>query len=347
MMSDYSADDDDDLPEDVPQEPSTDIGEGMHGFTVNSVGRFDKIMAGLCPSLSRTRIKALIQDGCVTLDGAACRDPSRLVTDGQIVTIDVPAPVRSHPQAESIPLDIIYEDDHLLVINKPAGLVVHPGAGNHSGTLVNALLAHCGDTLSGIGGVLRPGIVHRLDKDTSGLMVVAKSDRAHRGLAEQLSDRSLSREYLALVWKIPTPPVGRIEASLGRSTVNRQRMVVTRRQGRHAVTHYRCEEFFGRAATLVRCKLETGRTHQIRVHMDYLGHPLIGDQSYGMQPTGQRALLKKETLDPEAIETIIAFPRQALHATEIAFIHPATGEAMGFDVAPPDDFTDLVDLLRG
>jgi 23S rRNA pseudouridine1911/1915/1917 synthase len=305
-------------------------------------GRLDKVLAGLSPGLSRTRLKNLIQAGEATVDGAVCGDPSFAVRAGQILAVTVPAPVKHYPEAENIPLDIVYEDEHLLVIDKQAGLVVHPGAGNHAGTLVNALLYHCGDTLSGIGGVLRPGIVHRLDKDTTGLMVVAKSDVAHQGLAAQLSDRSLSREYQALVWKIPAPPLGRVVADIARSTANRQKMTVARRNGRHAATQYKTIERYGAAAALVACKLETGRTHQVRVHMAHIGHPLVGDQLYGLQVTAQRALLKKEGAAADVIEAVLEFPRQALHAWKIGFIHPVSGDFLTFEAQPPDDFNGLI-----
>ncbi len=305
-------------------------------------GRLDKILAGLCPGLSRTRLKALIQAGEVTVDGDVCADPSAPVAPGQRLGVTVPAPVKHYPEPENIPLSIVYEDAHLLVIDKQAGLVVHPGAGNHAGTLVNALLYHCGDTLSGIGGVLRPGIVHRLDKDTTGLMVVAKSDVAHRGLAAQLSDRSLSREYKALVWKIPTPPVGRIAADIARSAANRQKMAVARRNGRFAATQYKTVERYGQAAALVTCKLETGRTHQVRVHMAHIGHPLIGDPLYGLQTTAQRALLKKAGAADDVIAAVLNFPRQALHASKIGFVHPVLGAYMTYESALPEDFNVLI-----
>lgn len=309
-------------------------------------GRLDKILAEACEGLSRTRLKALILDGAVMVDGAVCRDPSGLITEGQAMTVAVPEAVPHHPEPENIPLDIVYEDDDLLVINKQAGLVVHPGAGNPSGTMVNALLYHCGDSLSGIGGVLRPGIVHRLDKDTTGLMVVAKSDAAHQGLSAQLSDRSLSRVYKALVWKIPTPAFGHVDAPIARSTANRQKMMIARRGGRDAVTHYKVTERFGESVGLVECRLETGRTHQIRIHMAHIGHPLVGDPIYGAQPTAQRALLKKMDLEAEKIEDIIGLPRQMLHAFHIGFIHPLTGETMEFEAKLTGDFEAVLNTIK-
>ncbi len=331
-------DEDDDLPDEA--------GGGSFSGNAISAGRFDKVLAEVFPRLSRTRLKNLIMEGSALLDGMTCRDPSAAVTAGQALGVDVPAPVKSYPEPESIPLDVVYEDDHLLVINKQAGLVVHPGAGNPSGTLVNALLHHCGETLSGIGGVLRPGIVHRLDKDTTGLMVVAKSDAAHRGLAEQLSDRSLSREYRAVVWKIPVPPAGRIDRPLARSGADRQKMAVVRKGGRQAATQYRIVERYGDAACLLNCRLETGRTHQVRVHAASIGHPLIGDPLYGLQATAQRALLKKTGLNEVSRESILAFPRQALHAWRIGFIHPVNEEDMAFEAPIPKDISQLIYHLK-
>lgn len=318
---------------------------GVIEVTASGAGRLDKILAELS-RLSRTRLKGLILDGAVTLDGTVCADPSAHVSEGQAMCVTAPAPVPHYPDPENIPLDIVYEDADLLVINKQAGLVVHPGAGHRGGTLVNALLYHCGASLSGIGGVLRPGIVHRLDKDTTGLMVVAKSDRAHQGLAAQLADRTLSREYLALVWHVPTPPIGRIDAPIARSAANRQKMTVVRQGGRHAVTHYKVDRRFGDAAALVKCRLETGRTHQIRVHMAHVKHPLAGDPLYGAQPTAQRAALKKAGMDAALIEEVIAFPRQMLHAWRIGFTHPVTGEDMAWETAPPEDFEATFSLFK-
>ena len=235
----------------------------------------------------------------------------------------------------------------MLVINKTVGMVVHPGAGNQNGTLVSALLYHCGDSLSGIGGVKRPGIVHRLDKDTSGLMVVAKNDRAHNGLAEQLVDRSLSRLYQALVWKEPTPIKGTINAPIGRDQKNRLKMSVrSHAVGREAITHYLREETFSGIASLVTCKLQTGRTHQIRVHMQHLGHPLLGDPLYGLPPQEQRSLMNRGGYEEEDRDFVMAFPRQALHAAGIQFIHPVSGEEMEFESDLPQDLQELLDLLR-
>lgn len=307
--------------------------------------RLDKVLVTLCPELSRTRIKNLIDDGEVTVDGRACTTPAFKVSTGQMIEMIIPPPIDAAPQAEDIPLDVVYEDDDLLVINKPAGLVVHPGAGNWTGTLVNALLHYCGDELSGIGGVVRPGIVHRLDRDTTGLMVVAKTDLAHRGLSAQLADRSLSRTYTALVWDV-TQPKGLVDRPILRSSSNRQKMTIALGGGgRDARTHYRRIKTFGDVISLIECDLETGRTHQIRVHMESIKHPLIGDPAYGMQRTGQTSRIKKADFSPELRDALLNFPRQALHASHIRFIHPGTDEEMEFDIDPPEDMGKLIEIL--
>lgn len=308
--------------------------------------RADKALAALCPELSRTRLQALITQGQVFVDDAVLESPSRKLEAGDAVRIIMPAPVQSVPEAEDIPLAVVYEDDDLLVINKPAGMVVHPGAGNWSGTLVNALLHHCADSLSGIGGVVRPGIVHRLDKETSGLIIVAKNDKAHRHLAEQLSDRSLSRTYFAVVLGVPFPIKGVVDRAIGRDRNSRLRMGTSGTGLRDARTHYLVAERFGEACALVQCDLETGRTHQIRVHMQLLGHPLIGDPLYGPQRTALAAKLKKGGYEPEVIEEVCAFPRQALHAAALRFIHPRTQEEMEFEAEPPEDLVKLLKLLK-
>jgi 23S rRNA pseudouridine1911/1915/1917 synthase len=306
--------------------------------------RLDKLLTEWCPEFSRTRLKGLIEDGDVTIDGRVCEQASFKVSRGQKITLIVPEPVEANPQPEDIPLDVVYEDESLLVINKPVGLVVHPGAGHHTGTLVNALLFHCGDSLSGIGGVVRPGIVHRLDRDTSGLMVVAKSDVAHRGLSAQLADRSLSRTYFALVWKVPQVK-GVVDKPIARHSTNRQRMVVPMMGGKDARTHYHRHQVFHDTVSLVQCDLETGRTHQIRVHMASIGHPLVGDPVYGLQKNAATSLLNRGGYTPEVRDEILTFPRQALHAAQIRFIHPVTEEEMTFDAEPPADFEHLVSLL--
>lgn len=308
--------------------------------------RLDKFLAGQLTDLSRARIQALIQDGQVFIDGALCESASVKLRGGQTIAVNIPPPEDAAPQAENIPLDIVFEDQDMLVINKPAGLVVHPGAGNWSGTLVNALLYHCGDSLSGIGGVVRPGIVHRLDKDTSGLMVVAKNDKAHQHLSAQLADRSLSRHYYAFVWKVPTSRKGVIDKPIGRHPTQRQKMAITARNGRKAVTRYEMRARYHDSAALVECKLETGRTHQIRVHMAHIGHPLIGDPAYGLQDNAAQSLLKKSGYGQEAIDALIDFPRQALHAYKIGFIHPQTNKVMDFEIPLPADLTAIKTVLE-
>lgn len=307
--------------------------------------RLDKALATLCPDYSRSRLKQLIEAGEVLLDGAPCADSSLKVTDGQVISLSIPEPVAAEPQPENIPLNIVYEDDHLLVIDKQVGLVVHPGAGNWTGTLVNALLYHCGDTLSGIGGVIRPGIVHRLDKDTSGLMVVAKSDAAHRGLAAQLEDRSLSRTYTALVWKVPATK-GVIDKPISRSPNNRMKMAIAPRGGREARTRYHRLAVYRDAISLMECDLDTGRTHQIRVHMQAIGHPLVGDPMYGLQKNAGLSLLKKGGYGQEVMKAATTFPRQALHATGIRFFHPLSDDDMMFESPIPSDMAELIALLE-
>ena len=302
--------------------------------------RLDKFLAFACPAQSRSRLKALIEAGEVRLGGRALRDPALKVLAGSSIELTVPAPVAAKPLGETIPLTVVFEDAHLLVIDKPAGLVVHPAAGHETGTLVNALIAHCGDSLSGIGGERRPGIVHRLDKDTSGLLVVAKNDKAHRGLSEQFADHGrtgpLRRAYFAFVWGALAKSRGIVDAPLGRSHRNREKMAVTKTgNGREAVTHYEAGEVFrGRdgktAVSLIACRLETGRTHQIRVHLTHIGHPLLGDLLYG----GSHKT-KARTLQPAAEAALGSLRRQALHAAELGFEHPVTGETLTFASALP------------
>lgn len=326
---------------------SSDLNE-TYRFVIDETqagGRADKVVSALCEDLSRARLQSLIADGLVTINGAALK-PSRKLAAGDVIEIEIPPVVPSVPQPEDIALDIVFEDEHLLVINKAAGMVVHPGAGNWSGTLVNALLHHCGDELSGIGGVARPGIVHRLDKDTTGLMVAAKNDRAHQGLSEQLSDRSLSRVYKALVLKVPMPVKGKIDRPIGRHSTARLKMAIDEKNGREAITHYKVEKSYGAACALVECKLETGRTHQIRVHMEIIKHPMIGDVLYGPQPTALRAALEKEGYGQETVEKLLSFPRQALHAGAISFIHPVTQKEMSFAAPLPEDIDNLLKLLE-
>jgi 23S rRNA pseudouridine1911/1915/1917 synthase len=312
--------------------------------------RLDAWLAGAAADLSRARAKALILAGRVAIGGQTIVEPKRPVKPGERVILDVPPPEPAEPGGEAIPLDVVYEDADLIVIDKPPGLVVHPAAGNQTGTLVNALIAHCGASLSGIGGVARPGIVHRLDKDTSGLMVVAKTDRAHRGLAAQFADHGrtgpLERGYLALVWGAPERSEGTVEAALARSPKNREKMAVVKVGGREAITHYRVRARYGPktkpVAALVECRLETGRTHQIRVHMAAIGHPVIGDRAYGA------GFATKATLLPEPARALVeAFPRQALHAYLLGFEHPATGETVRFERRPPADMAAVIASLAG
>jgi len=301
--------------------------------------RLDKFLADHGPELSRSHAKRLIEAGHLVSDGWTITDPNMRVKPGQRFVLTVPAVVPAKPEGQAIPLDIPYEDNDLLVIDKPAGLVVHPAPGNPDGTLVNALIRHCGKSLSGIGGVARPGIVHRLDKDTSGLLIVAKNDTAHRGLAEQLQSRQLKRIYLALVWGVPVPIHGRIEAAIGRNPKNRKKMAVLTRGGRPAATNYRLRARFGDVASLIECRLETGRTHQIRVHLAHLGHPLLGDPVYGRRRPPAR-------LPPAVATAIEAFSRQALHAHRIGFIHPKSGKALSFESNLPNDFNRLIKYLE-
>jgi len=294
--------------------------------------RLDKALS-LASGLSRERIKALMGEGRITLDGKAAAQASLKPAAGTSFAIDVPEAAPAEAIAQDIPLNIVFEDEHLIVIDKPAGLVVHPAAGNLDGTLVNALLHHCRGQLSGIGGVVRPGIVHRIDKETSGLLVVAKTDSAHEGLAKQFADHSIHRAYLALVAGVPKPVSGTVSGHIGRSDHDRKKMAVLHplnKRGKHAVTHYRLIEALG-LASLVECRLETGRTHQVRVHMSSIGHPLLGDPVYGRNPQRLRPIL-----------TQLHFARQALHAAELGFIHPVTGAAQNFVSALPADMAGLL-----
>jgi 23S rRNA pseudouridine1911/1915/1917 synthase len=305
------------------------------------------VLAARIPALSRSRLKALILDGQVAIAARTIRDPATSVNFGDTVTVTLPAPVPATPAGEAIPLTIVYEDDALIVIDKPSGLVVHPAAGHESGTLVNALIAHCGDSLSGIGGVKRPGIVHRLDKDTSGLMVVAKGDRAHRALSKQFANKvesGLKRGYLAFVWGAPDRAKGTIDAPLDRNPHNREKRAV-RAGGRPAVTHWQLlERFAGRdgkpVASLLACTLETGRTHQIRVHLAHIGHPILGDATYS---TGFKS--KASRLGPQTQAALAALGRQALHAYLLTIEHPDTEKVMEFRTELPGDLRRLRDAL--
>lgn len=308
--------------------------------------RIDKALSAYHEDLSRSRIQGLITSDQVLLNGKPLKAASYKLKLYDRVGLTIPEPEAYEPEAQDIPLSIVFEDEYLIVLNKQAGLVVHPGAGNKDGTLVNALLHHCGETLSGIGGVLRPGIVHRLDKDTSGLMVVAKDDKTHQGLSKQLADRSLSRTYWALVLRAPSPIKGVVDAALGRQPNNRQKMAVLKRDGRPSRTKYHVIRDYDGAVSLVECQLETGRTHQIRVHMQYIKHPLVGDPLYGPQPTALTGAFKRIGAGQELVDAFLAFPRQALHAKSIRFIHPITGDEHFYDFEVPDDFGKLLKYME-
>jgi 23S rRNA pseudouridine1911/1915/1917 synthase len=319
------------------------MNSGRHVVTFDesaSGERLDRALAMALPALTRSRVKALIESRRVALaDGRTIEEPSRKVKTGERFVVDIPEAEPAAPQPQALALDILYEDCDLLVLNKPAGMVVHPAPGNPDNTLVNALLAHCGDSLSGIGGVRRPGIVHRLDKDTSGVMVVAKNDATHRALSRLFASHDLTRIYKALVWGAPREKAGTVEAAIGRHPVDRKRMAVRRSGGRAALTEYWVERRFGPAlapvASLVGARLGTGRTHQVRVHLAHLGCPVVGDPVYGKK--------SRNTLAPAALK---AFKRQALHAAILEFRHPRTGREMRFATELPQDFRTLVSELN-
>lgn len=301
--------------------------------TLAAPGRLDKALAD-ASGLSRERIKGLIAQGAVSLSGAIADSPSAKAGGGQAYEIRLPPPEPLDTVAQAIPLKVVFEDEHLIVVDKPAGIVVHPAAGNPDGTLVNALLHHCRGQLSGIGGVARPGIVHRIDKDTSGLLVAAKSDAAHEGLSAQFADHSIARTYLAVCAGHPHSAAGTIEGRIGRSDANRKKMAVlpdSSARGKRAVTHYKVLQRLENCA-LIECRLETGRTHQVRVHLSSIGHPLVGDPVYGRTPPSLRPLLKR-----------LGFARQALHAASLGFEHPVTGERVEFRAEPPPDMRELID----
>ncbi len=293
--------------------------------------RLDRALALAIPTLSRERLKALLSAGHVRGPQGLARNPAAKATSGANYAVDVPEPTPAHNVAQDIALEIVFEDDHLLIVDKPAGLVVHPAAGNFDGTLVNALLHHCAGRLSGIGGVARPGIVHRIDKDTSGLLVVAKTDRAHEGLSAQFARHSIDRRYLAIVTGLPH--AGSVDAPLARSPHDRKKVAIVA-GGKRAVTHYSLVEPL-RDAALVECRLETGRTHQVRVHMASIGHPLLGDPVYGRVSGRNKDVLKR-----------LDFRRQALHAARLGFVHPVTSAALAFDSKMPHDMQDLFTELR-
>jgi len=308
--------------------------------------RLDRFLQSEAPDLSRTRLQALIKSGQVRENGKAIGEPGHKVKPGAAYELRIPEPEAALPEAEDLPLNIVYEDSSVLVLDKPPGIVVHPGAGHATGTLVNALIAHCGDSLAGIGGIKRPGIVHRLDKDTSGLLVIAKTDAAHKGLSAQFAahgaDGRLERAYLALVWGVPTPRAGRIATAIGRKATNRTKMaVVSQAAGRASATRYEIVERFTTdhekpLAALVRCRLETGRTHQIRVHMAHIGHPVMGDATYGGGFAASRGKLNQS-----AQQALDGLNRQALHAAVLGFEHPLTGKLMRFESLLPADMASL------
>jgi 23S rRNA pseudouridine1911/1915/1917 synthase len=299
--------------------------------------RIDRFLADQMPELSRSLIKAFIEDGKVSIDGKAILNPSYKIKIDSEISIIVPPPTEAIPIAQKIPLNIVYEDDDVIVVNKPVGLSVHPGAGQPDGTLVNALLYHCRDKLSSIGGVLRPGIVHRIDKDTSGIMIVAKNDKAHQSLSTQFADHTIERRYVAIIWGAPTAPRGVVHTNIARCKHNRQKMTIVQQGGKEAITHWKVIQKFADNgfyyASLIQCRLETGRTHHST------GHSLVGDQVYG---GGHSSWLKK--ISPEIQKTFQNFKRQALHAKSLGFIHPSTGERVFFDSELPQDFIELIDV---
>ena len=303
--------------------------------------RLDRLLAANCPAMSRTRLKSLIEGGHVSRGGATITDPSRRVKPGESYDVAIPPAAPAEPKPQEIPLAIVYEDDAVIVIDKPAGLVVHPAAGNRENTLVNALLAHCGASLSGIGGVMRPGIVHRLDKDTSGLMIVAKTDAAHASLARQLESRTLTRIYRAVVRGVPRPAAGEISGAIGRNPRSRKKMAVVKSGGKPATTRYKVLKSFGAEASLVECRLASGRTHQIRVHLAAIGHPVLGDPVYGGRMGGAKGSLRERV-------AIAAkrLGRQALHAHVIRFTHPTSGESREFVSDFPRDIKELIASLE-
>ncbi|MBI0536333.1 RluA family pseudouridine synthase [Roseomonas sp. KE2513] len=300
--------------------------------------RLDRAFAGM-GGLSRSRVKALVEAGHAARDGTTTTDPSESLRPGARYTLAVPPPEPATPLPQAMDLTILYEDRDLIVLDKPAGLVVHPAPGHQDGTLVNAILAHAGEDLSGIGGEKRPGIVHRLDKETSGVMVVAKTEAAHQALSTAFAERDLDRSYLALAWGTPSPVSGSVEAPVGRHPADRKRMAVVAR-GKHALTHYATERAWGAACSLLRCRLATGRTHQIRVHMAHIGHPLVGDPVYLRRTPGSAKLLPQAARD-----ALLSFPRQALHAQSLGFNHPITGKPLSFSTPLPSDMAALISAL--
>jgi 23S rRNA pseudouridine1911/1915/1917 synthase len=324
----------------APNLPSPDPSPGITAAPAAAGERLDRFLAAHIGDLSRSRVKGLILDGAVTRDGTVIRDPADAVRAGATYAVDIPPALPATPQGQDIPFPILYEDADLIVLDKPAGLVVHPAPGNPDGTLVNALIAHCGESLTGIGGERRPGIVHRLDKDTSGVMVAAKTELAHTALSAAFAARDLDREYLALCWGLPKSARGDIEGPIGRDPRDRKRMAVVTRGGRQALTHYELRQGFGLAAALIACRLATGRTHQIRVHLAHIGHPLIGDPVY----LRRRPAAASHLAEP-ARRAALDFPRQALHAARLGFRHPRSDAMLNFESKLPADFIDLARKL--
>ncbi|QDH17367.1 RluA family pseudouridine synthase [Swingsia samuiensis] len=319
-----------------PETPFRLIGDSSNAGT-----RVDRALADAIGTISRSRVKTLIEEGHLTGNDKTLKEPSETLREGMTLVLSFPPPLPARPIAENIPLDILYEDKDLIVLDKPAGLVTHPAPGNESGTLVNALLGHCGDGFEGIGGEKRPGIVHRLDKDTSGLMVVAKTALAHNALSDAFAARDIDRAYNALAWGI-LPPSGEFEGAIGRDKKDRKRMTVVKTGGKPALTRFKLLETFQTSVSLIECRLATGRTHQIRVHLSQAGYPLVGDPVYLRRiPAAARGLTK------EAREAALDFPRQALHARRLGFTHPRTKEVLSFEKDPPSDFQDLKKLLIG
>ncbi|TAJ68898.1 MAG: RluA family pseudouridine synthase [Phenylobacterium sp.] len=325
-------------PEDLEAEGAEDL-FGLRVVALEAGGRVDKALAAALPEFSRARLQALIAEGRVSRDGTAVADGSARAVAGDY-RVEIPPPVAAEPQPEDIPLVVLFEDAHLIVIDKPPGVAMHPAPGSESGTLVNALLHHCGDSLSGIGGVARPGIVHRIDKDTSGVVVVAKTDAAHQGLSALFAAHDIDRVYVALTRGAPSPIRGTIEGAIARSTSDRKKMALVKTGGRHAVTHYTVVRTFGPVerplAARVACRLETGRTHQIRVHLASKGSPCLGDPTYG---SGSPAQPVKDAIAAAGLK------RQALHAAVLGFVHPITGETMRFESPLPEDMARLEQLL--
>ncbi len=307
--------------------------------------RLDRVLASCLPDFSRSRLKGLIEDGKVSLEAGdaraptTIRDPAYRVKSGQRFAVAIPAPVSALPVAQSIPLRIAYEDSDIIVVDKPAGMVVHPAPGNPDRTLVNALIAHCGSSLSGIGGVRRPGIVHRIDKETSGLLVAAKNDAAHQALSAAFARHDIERVYLCVVWGVPVPSHGEIQGNIGRHPTDRKRMAIRRSGGKTAITRYRVLRRFGESFSLVECRLETGRTHQIRVHLTSIGHPLVGDATYG------RLRRAREIIDPARARAARAFSRHALHATILGIRHPTSYEFKRWESPLPQDIEELINNI--